>query len=100
MSIQGTRAERFQLLLEKIAHGNGRLGEHPKSHPKTPCEQRGGIAPNAGFAVTENHHDDVGGTSRSAADQAVTGSFGITGLHPVAIRKASEDFVSIFELPR
>jgi hypothetical protein len=30
----------------------------------------------------------------------VTGSFGITGLHPVAIRKAFEDFVGILELPR
>ena len=58
-----------------------------KLHPKTPGKQRGRIAPDAGFAVTENDYDDVAATSRSAADQAVAGRLGVTGLHPVAVRK-------------
>ena len=87
LPIQRTRAERLQLLLKEIAHDRG--SESTLNHIQRPHESNAAeSSPDSGLAVTENDHDDVAAGSRCAADQAMTGGFGVTGLHPVAVRKA------------
>ena len=65
---------------------------------ETPRKQRRGVAPDLAGAVAQHNNDYVFTRTRPACDQAFACTIGVTGLHTIAVRDPSKQFVRVFKL--